>query len=689
MRAFWWSYVPRQARHLSPVAPRALTDGAYLVAWPSIASVAPLVALVLGLALGWHRPESWTAPTESILVMVLLVIVAGFGAALGAYLTFGYAIGDFILRAHPAGGHRWYGLYALTHVRAPLLIAYVLVAALAVLVPLGSHQLSAPGALGIRRPTPQSPRVQRIAHAVIIGLFTAAWMLTAPILVRPLFTWQGHEPPPVVLPKIAWVLPFIAAVVALTRDHLESMAATDGAYAQFQADARRTRRAVPPRTKRILPTELSIVLGAACGTFLLSGLLRSPTDAVLLASVLILVAILGGVFGRAKAWTTSLSRVPVVPRLAVAAVLGAVAARAVIAALQHESPAFLAMAVALGASLSISAAMLADRNSPKPVPLATPPTRSPSASRTASPSRPRRYAPILFAALVLHAPALHAAPLQAGVCRNSFNHCVDELTDCGDLVDCLLLALEAALFAAALAALLALAWEVLIPAAALSAAEAAAAAAAAAEEAAAAAEAAAGSAVWADTPAAAAAAAEASEAASAAAAAADAAAAAAAEGDAAAATAAAAEAEAASAAAAEAAEAVEAEVTDSSALRTVLSGHGSFPAENGYFVCPEGTNITMFTQDMQILDDSVGQLVDQGLYPGSSVQTYGPGDLVPDYVLHPASDLPIQGGQNLIQPGVGPIMGQSNIVATSTNLSQLIGANQGEVWWSACRVWGL
>src|SRR5579863_9896880 len=78
--------------------------------------------------------------------------------------------------------------------------------------------------------------------------------------------------------------------------------------------------------------------------------------------------------------------------------------------------------------------------------------------------------------LVLAAYVLMAAPtvaraqqsegIHAGVCRNAFGCAVQDLTECSDFVDCFGSALEAALFAAALAALIALVWEIALPAAA-------------------------------------------------------------------------------------------------------------------------------------------------------------------------------------------------------------------------------
>ena len=340
------------------------------------------------------------------------------------------------------------------------------------------------------------------------------------------------------------------------------------------------------------------------------------------------------------------------------------------------------------------------------------------------------------------------SPQGHGVCRNDFNNCLtDEFTSCTDFVDCFGAAFEAAMFVVALAALIALVaafafpaaaafeWSPLVlaadadAAAATAAASANAAAAAAvanpmsavaavdaveaseaATAAAGAADAAWGGALAAQADAAAAeaaaaaqlagvaaeaapmsaaaavAAAEASGAAATAAGAADAAWAGAAAGDASGALAASAGADAASAAASEAAEAGIADVADNASLRTVLAGHGDWAVGDGYVTVPQGTYVTMFVPDATLLDNSAGLVIDQGLLPEGQgfVQTFGPGDVLPNYTLSPPTGLGIQ-NPILIQPGAGLQVGATNVVNAPTTLSQLLAQNQGEVWWSACR----
>jgi len=151
----------------------------------------------------------------------------------------------------------------------------------------------------------------------------------------------------------------LAAGVAAARDHLESLANARTAYVQWQADTRRSlstpARSVGPR----LPIEVSLVAGAAVGTFLLSGLLHSFLDALLLGSALLLVGVFRRAVNHANSWIARVSRVPMVARVVGGAVIGGVLARGIIAVLRHQTPAFLPMACALGGTLCVTALLLA------------------------------------------------------------------------------------------------------------------------------------------------------------------------------------------------------------------------------------------------------------------------------------------------------------------------------------------
>ena len=55
------------------------------------------------------------------------------------------------------------------------------------------------------------------------------------------------------------------------------------------------------------------------------------------------------------------------------------------------------------------------------------------------------------------------------------------------------------------------------------------------------------------------------------------------------------------------------------------------------------------------------------------METYWPGDVVPDYVLHPPFDPDLT------------IVGDPTVVDVATPLSRLLGPQMGRVDWAACR----
>lgn len=303
---------------------------------------------------------------------------------------------------------------------------------------------------------------------------------------------------------------------------------------------------------------------------------------------------------------------------------------------------------------------------------------------------------VLAAYVLMGAPAVARAQQSQGehhgVCRNPFGDClVQDITEpCTDTIDCLLKGLEIALFTVAFAFLAGLAAEFLVPTLSANAlAEAIGAEAVAAVEAEAAATAAEATVVTAAADVTVATAAAGTVATAAAEATVTTAAAEATVTTAAAeatVTTAAAEGTVTEAAAAEATTEATAEATTE--LPTTLSGHGNWPAQNGFGVMPEGTYLQFASGEGQPLANSVGRILDVGMEPpGGFSGGIGPGELYPDYQLSPPGNLSIAGNPNVIGPGVAPVPGQPNIVSTPMNLSDILQPNMGKVFWAACRGW--
>src|SRR4051812_22535507 len=89
-----WERIPTLMARVSLTLSVALSDGAYVRAWPYAAVGLPVGASVLGVALGVLHPGG--VYSYSTVVLALLVAVSGVGAAAGTYAFTGYVIADLI-----------------------------------------------------------------------------------------------------------------------------------------------------------------------------------------------------------------------------------------------------------------------------------------------------------------------------------------------------------------------------------------------------------------------------------------------------------------------------------------------------------------------------------------------------------------------------------------------------------------
>src|SRR6185503_18839924 len=129
-----WTQLPAAVRWRTLRA--ALADGSYLARWPAAGWGGPIAALAIGLLVGWRPWSDAETYTGTLFGMVLLVIVASAGAALGLWALVGYSLADLLLRDH---GVRVFGLSFVErqlYVTVPVILADLLLAALLVLTPL-------------------------------------------------------------------------------------------------------------------------------------------------------------------------------------------------------------------------------------------------------------------------------------------------------------------------------------------------------------------------------------------------------------------------------------------------------------------------------------------------------------------------------------------------------------------------
>ena len=367
MIALWWDRLPATLGKRWPLLSAVFSDGRYLLAWPLVASASPLLAIAAGALLAYATPHALTF-TGSLGIMSIVLMIGSISAGLGAWTVIGYGLADFVLLPHPLA----YSLprdswLAIARVRVPLLIAYLLLFALAALVPAYASLLGRTGARRRRAATAklgaQGGRdlLGIATRAIVAMLLTWAWTLSVPTLIRPLFTWNLGRPPLAAIRPLqshGWWLTLVAAGMVLIRSMLEWLAqrrATSVTRAAPIVVSPKARAASAPSSGawRIITTPLR----AALVTLVFAGLIGNWLEAALLLCILILTDVVRLVVSAVPAWRAFIARVPLLARLATAMAVSCVVARLVLAPMWHGDD-FTPMILGLGASLLVFAALL-------------------------------------------------------------------------------------------------------------------------------------------------------------------------------------------------------------------------------------------------------------------------------------------------------------------------------------------
>lgn len=307
----WWERLPTRVARVAPVLGNALTDGLHYVHWPAAAALAPPLSLVLGGVLSWLHPEeaftSWPA------LLVIFTVVGMASVQLGAWVWVGFTTVELVEMAQPS----------LTFGSGPLaglgrVLAVVDESMLLALLTIGVPTAVLAIRLSYRGLTP--PALHRVPVEALVCLAAAAastyiWAQSAVVLVRPVFTLQGMSPTVAAVASVqeGWPLVVGAGLVASGgRLILEHRAARSPAFLRSTAHvaAAMSRDAGTLRP----PAAVRIVLAAAAGTLLLSGLVTTYLQAALTFAVLVLLEMLGSRLS-ARGQPRMIAAVPMLVRL--------------------------------------------------------------------------------------------------------------------------------------------------------------------------------------------------------------------------------------------------------------------------------------------------------------------------------------------------------------------------------------
>jgi hypothetical protein len=315
-----WRRLPEAVARVSGTLRVLLRDGDYLLSWPVAATLAPPVALALGLLLGAVHPGPVYA--SSLAVVLAFAAIGGLGAALGCLSLLGYAVGDLALHQHAGGGSV---ADTLLRTDAAALVTYLVLAGLVVAAPLVA--------------TAARQRLQRLMRAgtarLVVGFALAAvvqgalayfWGQAAAFLIRPLWSFWNAGPDAGAVGTLRGDGGWIALVTVVAVAGRAALVLLARRHPVLPASPPRVRFRLPRRW----PWPVAVALRAAVFTLLLSGLIGTPLGAALVFALLVGVDLLRcRVVPALAAYVRLVERVPLVLRVAVCSLVGYLMAVAV------------------------------------------------------------------------------------------------------------------------------------------------------------------------------------------------------------------------------------------------------------------------------------------------------------------------------------------------------------------------
>lgn len=373
MKEFWWNHLPRSVSRFSTMLAVILTDGFYLTAWRKVSAFAPPLSLLLGFLIGWLHFAPGNTFTFSIWVMALMLAISSFAAGLGAWLWLGYALGDFILFPHLQNSD-WLNLNAWIYVRIPLILSYILLGILLVSIPLTSKGLRRLTLPGLEEKLPELTLTQRrimtgIAAVIQAGLMAAlvyVWTQAAPTLIRPVYTWQGNQPPVAAIQPLqvnSQILVVVAAILGVIRIVIEYQSLNNPSVKKRASVLQQvlTERA----SSRPFPVWIAVPIKAAFSTFMLSGILTGWQDAIIVGVLLLLAMLLReSVLIRLDTrWINQICRVPLLLRIVVAFAINYFLAVKIVEVMWNSTSTFLPIVISTILSFVVFALLIPNAGS--------------------------------------------------------------------------------------------------------------------------------------------------------------------------------------------------------------------------------------------------------------------------------------------------------------------------------------
>jgi hypothetical protein len=315
---FWWHNLPLLAGKFSIFISVILTDGLYLTRWSKLAAYAPTVSLLIGFFIGWKHFAAGNVFACSITVMAVMMAISSFGSGLGSWLLVGYSFGDFFLFPHPRSTI-FYESFFLQQI--PLLLSYTLLSILLVSIPLTTQALRLQTIPRLKKLGLFGLVVEATLQAGIQSSLVFVWTQSVPLLIRPVYTWQGGTPPIEAIQPLQndWlILVQLAAILGVIRIFLEFKSLSDPLVIERGQSLKDELQNIKPYRISVHPY-IIIIAKAAFTTAMLSGMITIKTDVLLLGGAITLAMLIrDSSFKKLMSWTRLVCKIPILIRLILA-----------------------------------------------------------------------------------------------------------------------------------------------------------------------------------------------------------------------------------------------------------------------------------------------------------------------------------------------------------------------------------
>lgn len=366
----WWVQLPQFFTRFSKTLAAIVSDGFYWIAWPLVAAAAPPLAIATGFLIGWQHFSAGNTFTFSLGVMAILLAIANFGAGLGSGLWLGYVLGDWLLFSHPTVGS---GMETLLRVRVPLALSYILLAQLAIFIPLASQALRQ-GALPRLQIAGHvrglvAPAVEAVLQGSLQGGLVFVWVQAVPTLIRPVYTWRGIQPPIAAIAPLqeqGSLLVYLAIFLGAARVFLEYWALSQPGMSEQVAQFRQILSGARPH-HRSLPAPVRSILGVAFTTFLLSGLFAMWSEALLFFLALLLMFwVRDRLRPRLQPWFRLINPVPLFLRVLVATAINYGLSLRIVSLLWRSTSTFLPVLISVFVGVAVFFLLVPPAERPEP-----------------------------------------------------------------------------------------------------------------------------------------------------------------------------------------------------------------------------------------------------------------------------------------------------------------------------------